>query len=163
LSILKDIGAIEALKRVASCPNDVASKLARTALKILQEDIPHRLSQQVPLWGCHDVYYWVKHVLDFPEYAQHFRDCIVDGDLLLQITDDILKTDIHMTNGLHRKLFLRQLTLLKQQCDYSACDYGRVFSWLAQFAVPLTHYTYDFILNSVSRYDLALLNDADLR
>ena len=47
MSVLREIGVPAALKRVASCPNDVASKLARKGLKLMDEDAPHRLSQQV--------------------------------------------------------------------------------------------------------------------
>lgn len=129
----------------------------------MDEDVPHRLSQQVPLWETHDVYYWVKHVLNLPDYAQRFRECHVDGDLLLRMTEEALGNDLQMKNGLHRQLFMRQLTRLKQQCDYSSCDYGRIFTWLASFQVPLTHYTYDFVLNGVSRYDLSLLTEDNLR
>ena len=45
---------------------------------------------QVPLWETHDVYYWVKHVLNLPDYAQRFRECHVDGDLLLRMTEEAL-------------------------------------------------------------------------
>ena len=46
--------------------------------------------KQVPLWGTNDVYYWVKHVLNMSEYAANFRECYVDGDLLLRITEEAL-------------------------------------------------------------------------
>ena len=45
-------------------------------------------SLQVPLWGTNDVYYWVKDVLNLPEYATKFKECHVDGDLLLRITEE---------------------------------------------------------------------------
>ena len=61
---------IAALQKVASCPNDSASKLAACALRTLGEDIPHHLSQQVPLWTVNDVFTWVDRVAEFPEYAQ---------------------------------------------------------------------------------------------
>ena len=128
--VLKKIGAIAALQKVASCPNDSASKLAAKALRTLGEDIPHHLSQQVPLWSVNDVFTWVERVAEFPEYAQSFLACRIDGDLLLQITEDQLHADVEMTNGLHRKRFLKCLTQLKKECDYSAVDYTKIHDWL---------------------------------
>jgi hypothetical protein len=60
--IFGEIGAIEPLKKVASCPNAVASKYAAQALRLIGEEVPHKLSQQVPLWSTEDVREWVKQV-----------------------------------------------------------------------------------------------------
>jgi hypothetical protein len=59
---LQEIGAVVALKAVASSPNEVAAKLASQALTIIGETVPYKLSQQVPLWSCEDVKYWVTKV-----------------------------------------------------------------------------------------------------
>jgi hypothetical protein len=61
--IFGEIGAIEPLKKVASCPNAVASKYAAQALRLIGEEVPHKLSQQVPLWSTEDVREWVKQVI----------------------------------------------------------------------------------------------------
>ena len=119
--VLRRIGSVEALARVASCPNDTASKLAARALRTLGEEVPHRLPQQVQLWRSSDVHYWVKNVIDFPDYAKAFSDCKVDGDLLLQMNDAQLNEDIGMDNGLHRRRFLRHLDKLKTTSDYRCC------------------------------------------
>lgn len=60
--LFREIGAIEPLKKVASCPNAVASKYAAQALRLIGEEVPHKLSQQVPLWSTEDVREWVKQV-----------------------------------------------------------------------------------------------------
>lgn len=60
--MLYKIGAVDPLKWLASTPNRVASKLAAQALKIIGEEIPHKLSQQVPLWTCDDVVHWTSQV-----------------------------------------------------------------------------------------------------
>lgn len=99
--IFRDIGAIEPLKKVASCPNAVASKYAAQALRLIGEDIPHKLSQQVPLWSTEDVREWVKQI-GFSEYASNFMESKVDGDLLLQITEENLQNDIGLQNGIRR-------------------------------------------------------------
>ncbi len=57
--IFTDIGAIECLKKVASCPNAIASKFAAQALRLIGETVPHKLIQQVPLWSVEDVKQWV--------------------------------------------------------------------------------------------------------
>lgn len=65
--IFREIGAIEPLKKVASCPNAVASKYAAQALRLMGEEVPHKLSQQVPLWSTEDVREWVKQVRLLPK------------------------------------------------------------------------------------------------
>lgn len=101
-NIFAEIGAVEALKRVASSPNAVASKYAAQALRLIGEVVPHKLSQQVPLWSAEDVEEWVKQI-GFLEYAKSFVESRVDGDLLLQLTEDNLRDDIGLHNGIHRK------------------------------------------------------------
>lgn len=101
-NIFSEIGAIDALKKVASCPNAVASKYAAQALRLIGEEVPHKLSQQVPLWSAEDVEEWVKQI-GFPEIVPSFVESRVDGDLLLQLTDANLKEDIGLTNGIKRK------------------------------------------------------------
>ena len=51
-----------ALKEVASSPDDVAPKFAALALRIIGEEIPRKLTQQIPLWNVDDVLYWVNKV-----------------------------------------------------------------------------------------------------
>lgn len=60
--IFYDIGAIEPLKKLASSPNETASKLAAEALQTIGERVPHQLKQQVPVWTVEDVVYWVSQV-----------------------------------------------------------------------------------------------------
>lgn len=50
LEILQEIGAIQALKEVASSPDELAAKFASESLLLIGEEIPYRLSQQVPCW-----------------------------------------------------------------------------------------------------------------
>ena len=63
--IFREIGAIEPLKKCASCPNAVASKYAAQALRLIGEEVPHKLSQQVPLWSTEDVREWVRQVSSY--------------------------------------------------------------------------------------------------
>jgi hypothetical protein len=47
---------------VASSPMAMASNFAAHALKCLGESVPHKLSQQVALWGISDVKEWIAQV-----------------------------------------------------------------------------------------------------
>lgn len=101
-NIFAEINAIESLKKVASCPNAVASKYAAQALRLIGEIVPHKLSQQVPLWSSEDVEEWVKQI-GFQEIVESIIESRVDGDLLLQLTEENLKEDIGLTNGIKRR------------------------------------------------------------
>ena len=48
--------------KAARSPDFVASCLASEALKLIGEEVPHKLSQQVSLWSVEDVAHWVSEV-----------------------------------------------------------------------------------------------------
>ena len=66
--------------------------------------------------------------------SQAFLACRIDGDLLLQMTEEQLRVDVEMANGLHRKRFVKCLTRLKQECDYSSVDHSKIEDWLLKAA-----------------------------
>lgn len=70
--VFQEIGAVESLKKVASCPNAIASKFAAQALRLMGEDVPHKLIQQVPLWSAEDVQEWVVQVRTDKKYRQNW-------------------------------------------------------------------------------------------
>ncbi|KAL3269166.1 hypothetical protein HHI36_008249 [Cryptolaemus montrouzieri] len=151
-NIFGEIGAIESLKMVASCPNAVASKYAAQALRLIGEVVPHKLSQQVPLWSYEDVAEWVKQI-GFEEDARKFFECKVDGDLLLQLTEENLKQDIELINGIKRKRFTRELQKLKKMADYSSRDTTNINSFLQNLSPELSIYTYNFLNAGVEKKD----------
>lgn len=62
------------MKRLASNPNPTTSKLASEALKTIGEELPHKLSQKVPIWTVEDVVFWVNRVSvkeKHPVFLQH--------------------------------------------------------------------------------------------
>lgn len=160
-TIFKDIGAIEVLKKVASCPNAIASKFAAQALQLIGEEIPHKLSQQVPLWTVEDVMEWVRQI-GFSQYDEQFLNSRVDGDLLLQMNDDTLKQDIGVENGILRKRFLRELNQLKCLADYSSCDATSIGSLLQSLGPEFCQYTYQMLQSGVSRDNLRFLTEEQL-
>lgn len=153
LEIFRDIKAIEPLKQVASSPNAIASKYAAQALRLMGEEVPHKLSQQVPLWQADDVQEWVKQI-GFEQYSDAFITSRVDGDLLLQIGEDNLHFDIGITNGILRQRFLRELKRLRQITDYSSKDPTGLNSFMTQLGGEYAEYTYRMLLAGASKHTL---------
>ncbi|XP_065093608.1 NAD(+) hydrolase sarm1 isoform X4 [Ochlerotatus camptorhynchus] len=160
-NIFKEIGAIEPLIRVASSPNAIASKFAAQALRLIGEEVPHKLSQQVPLWCSEDVREWVKQI-GFSEYEHNFFDSKVDGDLLLQLTENNLREDIGITNGIRRKRFERELQNLKRMADYSSRDPDNLHMLLYKIAPEYTIYTYSMLNAGVDLESIRNLDDDQL-
>ena len=107
---------------MASSPNAIASKYAAQTLRLIGEEVPHKLSQQVPLWSSEDVREWVRQI-GFDDHCESFADvCKVDGDLLLQLTEEMLRDDIGMRNAILRKRFMRELAILKKMVGTSLDD-----------------------------------------
>jgi hypothetical protein len=159
--LFEEIGSIEALKKVASSPNGIASKYAAQALRTIGEDVPHKLSQQVPTWSVEDVKEWVKQI-GFPQYAESFQESRVDGDLLLQLTEEMLREDIQMRNGILRRRFLRELTSLRKRADYSSVDSTGLNDFLQSLGQEYSVYTYDMLNAGIDRETLLSINDEQL-
>ena len=159
--IFKEIGAIEALKKVASSPNGIASKYAAQALRLIGEEVPHKLSQQVPTWEVEDVKEWVKQI-GFPQFTESFVESRVDGDLLLQLTEGMLREDIQMRNGILRRRFLRELSDLRKKADYSNVDSTGLNDFLQQIGQEYSIYTYDMLNAGIDRETLLHINDEQL-
>lgn len=159
--IFREIGAIEPLKTVASCPNAIASKFAAQALRLIGEEVPHKLSQQVPLWSVEDVSQWVKQI-GFTEYIKNFYDSRVDGDLLLQLTEENLREDIGISNGIRRRRFKRELENLKKMADYSSKDVACINYFLQNIGPEFSIYTYSMLNAGVDKESLKNLMEEQL-
>ncbi|CAL1544602.1 unnamed protein product [Lymnaea stagnalis] len=160
--IFHEIDAVEPLKKIAGSPNTVASKLAAEALKIIGEKIPHKLSQQVPLWTVDDVVYWVTQI-GFEDYAPKFRESRVDGDILLITTDDDLHHGLGMDSSIVRKRFARELKSLKITADYSISDTTGLDNWLMSINPELSQYTYWMLRQGVDKFELRSLTEEELK
>ncbi|XP_059217104.1 NAD(+) hydrolase sarm1 isoform X5 [Stomoxys calcitrans] len=156
--IFREIGAIEALKTVASCPNAIASKFAAQALRLIGETVPHKLSQQVPLWSVEDVQEWVKQI-GFGQFDRQFEESQVDGDLLLKLTDKNLRDDIGIMNGILLKRFERELQNLKRMADYSSKDTAKLHQFLAEIGPEYCTYTYSMLNAGIDKNYLPHLNE----
>ncbi|XP_030385508.1 sterile alpha and TIR motif-containing protein 1 isoform X3 [Scaptodrosophila lebanonensis] len=156
--IFREIGAIEALKTVASCPNAIASKFAAQALRLIGETVPHKLSQQVPLWSIEDVQEWVKQI-GFLKFLLQFKESQVDGDLLLKLTRENLRDDIGITNGILLKRFERELQSLKRMADYSSKDTAKMHQFLAEIGPDYCTYTYAMLNAGIDKCALPHINE----
>nr|CDJ89065.1 Sterile alpha motif SAM and Sterile alpha motif homology 2 and Toll-Interleukin receptor domain containing protein [Haemonchus contortus] len=158
LDVFQEIGAIQALKEVASSPDEVAAKFASEALTVIGEEVPYKLAQQVPNWTVKDVQYWVKKI-GFEDYVDRFAKQMVDGDILLHLNEKELERDIGMSSGLHRKRFIRELESLKIAADYSAVDESNLDQLLMSLSPELSVYTYKMLSCGINRSLLGSLTD----
>ena len=109
-----------------------------------------------------DVAAWIKKI-GFDKYGVELlvKEYCVDGDLLLKLEETNLKDDLGIKNGIHRKLFLRELDSLKKNADYSTADtYGTAELIRAAKRPELMVYAYDLI--DIEPQLLANLNDNDI-
>lgn len=90
---------------------------------------------------------WVNQI-GFGEYSHSFTESKVDGDLLLQLTEEMLCDDIGMRNAIHRKRFMRDLSLLKKMTDYSSCDKTNLNEFLEVLYIPFDSKIIWFHLNN---------------
>jgi len=116
---------------------------------------------EVPLWSVEDVVAWVNRA-GFQEYAPAFLECGVDGDMLLQLTDDEIKDDIGISNGILRKRFIRELKELKKNADYTSCDGGLTANFLNRISSDFKVYAYNLILKELTLDFMQRLNATDL-
>jgi SAM domain (Sterile alpha motif) len=79
------------------------------------------LSPLVPLWTAKEVGKWLEQI-GFSDYKQKFFKPHIDGDLLLQLTDEMLIRTLEMTSEIQRKRIERELRNLLQIADYSSMD-----------------------------------------
>uniref|UniRef100_A0A914NU05 ADP-ribosyl cyclase/cyclic ADP-ribose hydrolase n=1 Tax=Meloidogyne incognita TaxID=6306 RepID=A0A914NU05_MELIC len=150
LEVLAEIGAIQALKECASSPDELPAKFASEALTVIGEQVPYKLSQQVPCWSIKDVQYWVEKI-GFGTYSQAFAAHMVDGDLLLLLTEKELEEDLGMRSGLLRKRFMRELESLKIAADYGSVDESHLDQFLMSLSPELSVYTYQMLGMGLNR------------
>uniref|UniRef100_A0A096MDW9 NAD(+) hydrolase SARM1 n=1 Tax=Poecilia formosa TaxID=48698 RepID=A0A096MDW9_POEFO len=161
--IFQEIGAVQSLKRIVMySSNGTASSLAKRALSMMGEEVPKRILSCVPNWKTCEVQTWLQQV-GFSAFSDRFQELQVDGDLLLNITDEDLSSDLNMAAGLTRKRFLRDLRVLKTYADYSTCDPNNMADWLAEVDPRFRQYTYGLVQSGVDRNNVENLTDQQLQ
>jgi len=116
---------------------------------------------EVPLWTVDDVAVWVSRI-GFQDLAGSFSELRVDGDMLLQLTEQEIRDDIGLTNGILRKRFMRELRELKKNADYTSCDGGLMANFLNRISPEFKVYAYNMILKELSLDFMQRLSDKDL-
>ncbi|XP_032401847.1 NAD(+) hydrolase SARM1 [Xiphophorus hellerii] len=161
--IFQEIGAVQSLKRIVMySSNGTVSSLAKRALSMMGEEVPKRILSCVPNWKTCEVQTWLQQV-GFSAFSDRFQELQVDGDLLLNITDDDLSSDLNMAAGLTRKRFLRDLRVLKTYADYSTCDPNNMADWLAEVDPRFRQYTYGLVQSGVDCNNVENLTDQQLQ
>ncbi|XP_071756812.1 NAD(+) hydrolase SARM1 [Centroberyx gerrardi] len=161
--IFQEIGAVQSLKRIVMySSNGTACALAKRALGMMGEEVPRRILSCVPNWKNCEVQTWLQQI-GFSAYCDRFQELQVDGDLLLNITDQDLSTDLGMTAGLTRKRFLRDLRVLKTYANYSTCDPNNMADWLAEVDPRFRQYTYGLVQSGVDRNNVQTVTDQQLQ
>uniref|UniRef100_A0A1A8DS87 NAD(+) hydrolase SARM1 n=1 Tax=Nothobranchius kadleci TaxID=1051664 RepID=A0A1A8DS87_NOTKA len=163
MKIFQEIGAVQSLKRIVMySSNDTASGLAKRALSMMGEVVPKRILSCVPNWKSCEVQTWLQQV-GFSAFCDRFQELQVDGDLLLNITDQDLSSDLGMAAGLTRKRFLRDLRVLKTYADYSMCDPNNMADLLVEVDPRFRQYTYGLVQSGVDRSNIQCLTDQQLQ
>ncbi|XP_062408997.1 NAD(+) hydrolase SARM1 isoform X2 [Sardina pilchardus] len=161
--IFQEIGAVQSLKRIVMySSNATACSLAKRALGMMGEEVPRRILSSVPNWKSGEVQRWLQQI-GFSMYTERFQELQVDGDLLLNITNEDLLNDLGMTSGLTRKRFLRDLRVLKTYANYSTCDPNNLADWLADVDPRFRQYTYGLVQSGVDRKNIVHVTDEQLR
>ncbi|XP_077578358.1 NAD(+) hydrolase SARM1 [Stigmatopora nigra] len=160
--IFHEIGAVQSLKRIVMySSNGTACSLAKRALRMMGEEVPKRILSSVPNWKTCEVQTWLQQV-GFSAFCDRFQELQVDGDLLLNITEEDLSQDLGMTAGLCRKRFLRDLRVLKTYANYATCDPHNMADWLTEADPRFRQYTYGLVQSGVDRNNIQTLTDQQL-
>ncbi len=82
---------------------------------------------------------------------------------MLQLTEEMLKEDIGIKNGILRKRFLRELGILKRITDYSSCDSSNLNNVLNSLGAEYSKYTYSMLQSGVDQQTLRMLDEETLK
>ena len=114
------------------------------------------------MWTVDDVACWVRQI-GFETDLPAFLEAGVDGDLLLQLDEANVRDDICIKNGIHRKRFLRELSSLKRNANYSGIDSSDLAGFLASKVGPeYRAYTYGLLRNDLCLELMQRLGEFDL-
>ncbi|XP_051966725.1 NAD(+) hydrolase SARM1-like [Xyrauchen texanus] len=161
--IFQEIGAVQSLKRIVMySSNATVCSLAKRALTMMGEDVPRRILSSVPNWKCREVQTWLQQI-GFSAFSDRFQELLVDGDLLLNITEQDLIQDLGMNSGLTRKRFLRDLRVLKTYANYSTCDPSNLADLLADIDPRFRQYIYGLVQSGVDRNNIVHITEQQLQ
>uniref|UniRef100_A0A1I7XXR4 SAM domain-containing protein n=1 Tax=Steinernema glaseri TaxID=37863 RepID=A0A1I7XXR4_9BILA len=103
--------------------------------------VPERFIEQ----SRFEAQFLIHNNIGFGQYAAAFEKNMVDGDLLLLLTEKDLQNDLGIKSGLLRKRFIRELESLKIAADYSSVDESQLDQFLMSLSPELSVYTYQML------------------
>ncbi|GMT21691.1 hypothetical protein PFISCL1PPCAC_12988, partial [Pristionchus fissidentatus] len=83
--------------------------------------------------------------IGFEEYSADFSRNMVDGDLLLRLTNKELQDDIGIKSSIQFRKFVRELDSLKIAADYSSVDFSHLHVCLLRLSPELSVHTYSLL------------------
>jgi hypothetical protein len=161
--VFSETNNIAALKKcAATTQNGFARELASNALRLMNQTVPVKLSNQVHFWDTEDVAIWFE-INGFKDFSQIGMDSCCDGRMLLLITEEDLVTVFQMSNKFHRRKFIHDLTELRIRADYSSEDASNIAAWLAGISREFRQYSFNLIQAGVDLKFLPHLTDQHLK
>ncbi|XP_025192637.1 sterile alpha and TIR motif-containing protein 1-like [Melanaphis sacchari] len=130
--------------------------------QLIDEEVSYNLNKKVPQWSVEYVLKWFKQI-GFSDFANNLLENQVDGDLLLRLTEDELKYDIGIHNGIMKKRIMRELYNLKKSADYSDVDPTGLNSVLKSINSEYSVYTYPMFNAGIDKDSMKLLTDDQLK
>lgn len=85
--------------------SDREETLADQSCQLIVEEVPYRPNMCVYQWSTEDVRKWFKKN-GFSEFTNNLLENRIDGDLLLRLTEDELKNEIGIHNGIMKNRFV---------------------------------------------------------
>ena len=100
-------------------------------------------------WSVEDVAWWLER-RGFGDLADTFSEMLVDGDLLMQLSERDLKEDLGVRNGIVRKRLWRELRKLMRNVDYSLSEGESTAQFLRNISSELVEYTHRLVTRGLT-------------
>ena len=113
-------------------------------------------------WSVEDVVRWLRR-RGFGNLVNTFSEMLVDGDLLLQLSEKDLKECLGVKNGIVRKRLWREMRKLMRNVDYSFGEGESMAQFLRNISSELVEYTHRLVTFGLTKQymDSLAIEDVD--
>ena len=113
-------------------------------------------------WSVEDVVRWLRR-RGFGDLVNTFSEMLVDGDLLLQLSEKDLKECLGVKNGIVRKRLWREIRKLMRNVDYSFGEGESMAQFLRNISSELVEYTHRLVTFGLTKQymDSLAIEDVD--
>ena len=113
-------------------------------------------------WSVEDVVRWLRR-RGFGDLVDTFSEMLVDGDLLLQLSEKDLKECLGVKNGIVRKRLWREMRKLMRNVDYSFGEGESMAQFLRNISSELVEYTHRLVTFGLTKQymDSLAIEDVD--